>query len=190
MVRQNGYDIAKSLEKIHESIVEWTERADEILPDSWQHGDQYTTHQLKVSNTVAEIFEPGAGLEDNPTTLLDEPNAIMTGLLLHCAKAKGKAFSLADDLTDNHQDDKWTIKPADIADNISTIVEIAGEIMAIGYAALAGISIHAMGSANNNTDLETQYTSAIVRANSAIAYAGTLARAATTAEQFRTQPMP
>ncbi len=61
--------------------------------------------------------------------------------------------------------------------------------MAIGYAAMAGISIHTMGSAKNNTELETQYTSAIVRANNAIAYAGALARAATAAEQFRTQPM-
>ena len=121
--------------------------------------------------------------------MLDEPNAIRAGLLLHCAKAEGKAFSLADNLTDSHQDDKWTIQPADIADNISTIVQIAGEIMTIGYAALAGISIHAMGSANNDTDLETQYTSAIVRANNAIAYAGALARAATAAEQFHTQPM-
>ena len=113
----------------------------------------------------------------------------MAGLPLHYAKAEGKAFSLADNLTNNHQDDKWTIKPTDIADSISTIVEIAGEIMAMGYAALAGISIHAMGSANNNSDLETQYESTIVRANNAIAYAGALARAATVAEQFRTQPM-
>ena len=53
MVRRNGHDIAKSLENIHESIVEWTERPDEILPDSWrQHGDQYTTHHLNVSNAV------------------------------------------------------------------------------------------------------------------------------------------
>ena len=188
MVRRNGHDIAKSLENIHESIVEWTERTDEILPDSWrQHGDQYTTHQLNVSNAVTQIFEPGADLENNPTTLLDEPNAIMAGLLLHCAKAKGKASSLADNLTDSHQDDKWTIQPADIAD--SNIVEIAGEIMAIGYAAMAGISIHTMGSAKNNTELETQHPSSIVRAANAIAYAGALARAAAVAEQFRAQPM-
>ena len=136
MVRRNGHDIAKSLENIHESIVEWTERTDEILPDSWrQHGDQYTTHQLKVSNADAEIFEPGADLENNPTTLLDEPNAIRAGLLLHCINPKGKAFSLADNLTNSHQDDKRTIQPTDIADSISTIAEIAGEIMAIGYTA-------------------------------------------------------
>ena len=189
-MRRNGYDIAKSLENIHESIVEWTKRADETLPNSWrQHGDQYTTHQLNVPNTVTRIFEPRADPEDNPTILFDGPNTIRASLFLHCTKAEGKAFSLANDLTDSHQDDKWTIRPTDIADNISTIVEIAGEIMAIGYAALAGISIHAMGSANNNTDLETQYGSAIVRANNAIAYAGALARAATAAEQFRTQPM-
>ena len=89
MVRRNGRDIAKPLENIHESIVEWTERADEILPDSWrQHGDQYTNHLLNVSNTVTQIFEPGADPEDNLTTLLEEPNAIMAGLPLHCVKAR------------------------------------------------------------------------------------------------------
>ena len=61
--------------------------------------------------------------------------------------------------------------------------------MAIGYAALAGISIHAMGSAKNNNDLETQYGGTIVRAANTIAYAGALARAATVAEQFRTHPI-
>ena len=112
MVRRNGHDIAKPLENIHESIVELTERVGKDFIGSWhQHGDQYTTHLLNVSNTVTQIFEPGADPEDNPTTLLDEPNAIMAGLLLHCAKAEGKAFSLADSLTNNHQDDKWTIKP-------------------------------------------------------------------------------
>ena len=60
--------------------------------------------------------------------------------------------------------------------------------MAIGYATMAGISIHAMASTNNNTVLETPHPDAIVRANNAIAYAGALAKAAA-AEQFRTQPM-
>ena len=147
------------------------------------------THHLNVSSTVTQIFEPGADPEDNPTTSLDEPNAIMAGLLLHCTKAEGKAFSLADNLTNNHQDDKWTIQPTAIADNISTIAEIAGEIMAIGYAALAGISIHTMASDHSNTKPETQHTSAIVRANNAIAYARALTRATAVAEKFRTQPM-
>ena len=145
------HDIAKSLENIHESIVEWTERTDEILPDSWrQHGDQYTTHQLNVSNAVTQIFEPGADLENNPTTLLDEPNAIMAGLLLHCATGQGTA-SLAENITDSHQDDKWTIQPADIAD--SNIVESRrnhGD-------RIPQWQEYRMGSAKNNTELETRH---------------------------------
>ena len=46
-----------------------------------------------------------------------------------------------------------------------------------------------MASDHNDTDLETQHPSSIVRAANAIAYAGALARAAAVAEQFRTQPM-
>ena len=116
-------------------------------------------------------------------------NQTPSGQVFSCTaqRPKAKPFSLADSLTNNHQDDKWTIQPTDIAD--SNIVEIAGEIMAIGYAAMAGISIHTMGSAKNNTELETQHPSSIVRAANAIAYAGALARAAAVAEQFRAQPM-
>ena len=69
------------------------------------------------------------------------------------------------------------------------MAEIAGEIMAIRYAALAGTPMHAIGNPKNNNDLKTQYGNTIVRAANTIAYAEALARAATVAEQFRTHPI-
>lgn len=187
-VRDNGNDLAKSLDEIEAHILKWDDTKIVLLPDSWHGpgGKDRLIDQVIVANTMDNLFEPIDHLDGDPNDLLGhgDPDAVMAGTLLHYQWAVSTAEEMIHEHLVDREVDDWSIDQ-----RIAQAVVIAQQIMQIGYSAMAGIAAHAMAHGDGTTQLEAPRSDAMAVAAKTVAWAGAVARASALTALFRIWPL-
>ena len=174
---------------------QWENQLVKLLPSSWERlADVNLANFERIRSMLDHQFESPHDFDQEPTAVEGETNDVLVGIYEQYCLARNAVIELIhdDDEEDATEANAELAQLTDMDRRIVRVIDVAHEIMVMGYTALTGIAVHKAATQWGTAMAEPpawDNTAIPFIAVRTMAYAGALARAAAKMIEFRIWPM-